>query len=364
MFDQRAILHVDMDAFFAAVEQRDNPALRGKPVIVGGSPRSRGVVSTCSYEARRYGVRSAMSCSEAYARCPQAVFVRPDFRRYREASRLIFAIFRDQTEIVEGVSIDEAYLDVTGQDPLVVAREIKRRVREEVGLTCSVGISYNKFLAKLASDMEKPDGLTVIHRERAEAILPGLSVRKILGVGKRSEEALNRIGIFTIADLRRTDPELLSRLFGKRGEELYQLAYGRDDRPVGEGHDAASKSVSEETTFDRDTDDLSELSEMLRQFAEELCAGLQARGRRVKTITVKLRYEDFTNLSRGMTLPDYVNDPTVVHETADCLLRKVPLENHKVRLIGLQLSNFLMPDEPYQLQFDFWREIKVGPKEK
>ncbi|MGE5559484.1 MAG: DNA polymerase IV [Chloroflexota bacterium] len=345
------IVHVDMDAFFASVEQRDHPELRGLPVVVGGSPKGRGVVSTASYEARRFGIRSAMPAAEAYARCPQAIFVRPNFRAYEEASRQIQGIFHDYSDLVEPMSLDEAYIDVTGQDAVAIGRRIKERIHREVRLTASVGVSYNKFLAKIASDLEKPGGFTVIDEKRAAELLPTLPVRKLPGVGAKSEDELQRIGIYTVADLQRSGPELLTRLFGRRGLELAQLAQGIDERPVGVGGEA--KSISEETTFDQDVKDRTQLEQVLSQYADSLCRQLVRGGLRIRTVTIKARYEDFTNITRSFTLPDYTCDPDKVRATAFQLLDKVDLAHHRVRLIGLHLANFLQPGEPYQMRFGF-----------
>lgn len=345
------IIHVDMDAFFAAVEQRDNPALRGLPVVVGGQPHSRGVVSTASYEARRFGIRSAMPSTEAYARCPQAIFVHPNFRAYEQASKQIRAIFGDYSHLVEPLSLDEAYLDVTGRDAVAIGRTIKERISREVRLTASVGISYNKFLAKLASDFEKPDGFTVIDEERAAALLPTLPVRRLPGVGAKSEEELNRVGIYTVADLLRSGPELMARLFGRRGQELAMLAQGIDDRPV--GVEGESRSISAETTFETDVRDRGELERILTDYAGSLCRQLVRGANKIRTVTIKARYEDFTNVTRSFTLPDYTCDPDKVAATACQLIDKIDLQRHKVRLIGLHLANYLQPGEPYQMRFPF-----------
>lgn len=345
------IIHVDMDAFFASVEQRDHPELRGLPVVVGGSPKGRGVVSTASYEARRFGIHSAMSAAEAYARCPQAIFVHPSFHAYEEASQRIQAIFGDYSDLVEPMSLDEAYIDVTGQDAIAIGRRIKERILRETKLTASVGVSYNKFLAKIASDLEKPDGFTVIDEQRAAELLPTLPVRKLPGVGAKSEGELQRIGIYTVGDLQRSGGDLLARLFGRRGTELWLLARGIDERPVGTAGEA--KSISEETTFDQDVRDRAQLEQVLSKYADRLCRQLVRGAYRIRTVTVKARYEDFSNITRSFTLPDYTCDPDKVRATACQLLDKVDLVHHKVRLIGLHLGNFLQPGEPYQMRISF-----------
>jgi DNA polymerase-4 len=292
-----------------------------------------------------------MSAAEAYARCPQAIFVHPHFNAYEEASRRIQAIFRDYSELVEPMSLDEAYIDVSSQDAVSIGRKIKERIHRETKLTASVGVAFNKFLAKIASDLEKPDGFTVIDERRAGELLPTLPVRKLPGVGAKSEEELQRIGIYTVADLQRSGPDLLARLFGRRGAELALLAQGVDERPVGGG--AEAKSISGETTFDQDVKDKAELEHVLSEYADSLCRELVRGGYRIRTVTVKARYEDFTNITRSFTLPDWTCDPDKVRETAYQLLDKVDLVHHKVRLIGLHLANFLQPREPYQMRFGF-----------
>lgn len=351
------IIHVDMDAFFASVEQRDNPALRGLPVVVGGPPHGRGVVSTASYEARKFGIHSAMPSAEAYARCPQAIFITSNFGAYGEASKQIQGIFADYSDLVEPMSLDEAYIDVTGRDAVAIGHTIKERIRREVRLTASVGVSYNKFLAKIASDLEKPDGFTVIDEARAAELLPTLAVRALPGVGARSEEELQRIGIYTVADLLRSGSDLLTRLFGRRGQELYQLACGIDDRPVGTSGE--TKSISEETTFAVDVRDRAELERVLTGYAASLCRQLVRGGNKIRTVTVKARYEDFTNVTRSTTLTDYTCDPDKVAVAACRLIDKLDLKRHKIRLIGLHLAGFLQPGEPYQMRLPF---SDAGPR--
>jgi DNA polymerase-4 len=344
----RSIIHVDMDAFFAAIEQRDNPNLRGKPVVVGGSnPHSRGVVSTASYEARAYGIHSAMPLKQAYLRCPQAVFLPVHMAKYKEVSGQIHRIFRRYTSTIEPVSLDEAFLDITGADAVSLAREIKDRIREELRLTASVGISYNKFLAKLASDLEKPDGFTVIPRENVEAFLAPLPVRRIWGVGPRTQGFLNDLGIFTIGDLQRLDRDFLVKTFGKWGEELYLLAQGIDDRPVKASR--KPKSLGEELTFPRDEDDPEKLRACLAEFARALGQRLEKKGLECRTVTLKIRFPDFVTITRSLTFPDPTARPEVLYRRSLLLLEKVELNRRSVRLIGLTVSNLIYPGEPYQL---------------
>ncbi len=350
------VIHLDMDAFFAAVEQRDNPRLRGKPVIVGGSPSSRGVVSTCSYEARKYGIHSAMPSREALRLCPHAIFIRPNMAKYSEISRQIRAIMRRYTEIIEPMSVDEAYLDVDGKDAIAVARAIKQTIRRELRLTASVGISYCKFLAKLASDMEKPDGFTVITWERAQRLLPDLPVRRLHGVGPASEAALKALGIHTCGDVLRCDPEVLRRHYGKRADELILLAQGIDPRPVQPHHEM--KSIGEENTFARDVDDRAYLAAQLDQYAGRLAAELKRHRLACRTVTVKIKWNvfieggpkggDFQTITRSHTLHFPTDDPKEIAATAREIFSRVAFEGRKVRLLGLSLSNFVRPGQLIQ----------------
>lgn len=344
------IVHVDMDAFFAAVEQRDNPAYRGQPVIVGGLG-PRGVVSTCSYEARRFGVRSAMPMRQARRLCPQGIFLPGDFARYVAASRQLHAILRQASAVVEPLSIDEAFLDLTGQEAVPAARKLKADIREALGLTASIGVSYCKFLAKLASDMEKPDGFTVIDRARAEQLLPALPVRALWGIGEKTEGHLARLGIHTVADLRRADRLLLRQVFGKRAGELIDLAYGIDPRPV--SPPAPAKSISEETTFPQDVTDWAVLEARLREFAAGLSAQLERTGMRARTVTLKLRYADFSDVTRSLTLAAPAAEVGPIGDAGMLLLARLPLTGRKVRLIGLGVSKLTDRNEPAQLLLPF-----------
>ena len=263
---QRKIIHIDMDAFFAAVEQRDNPELRGKPVIVGGDPGGRGVVATCSYEARRFGIHSAMSCARAYRLCPQARFVPPRFEAYRTVSLQIREIFHQYTDLVEPLSLDEAFLDVTDNKPAIqsatwVAQEILQKIKQVTGLTASAGVSYNKFLAKIASDMHKPDGLTVVTPEQAKAFIEVLPVRRFHGVGRVTEKRMQTLGILTGADLKKRPQQELDKNFGKAGQYYYQIARGIDLRPVLPNR--VRKSIGKETTLSEDIADRGQIMTIL-----------------------------------------------------------------------------------------------------
>lgn len=346
--DDLWVIHLDMDAFFASVEQRDNPRLRGRPVIIGGPPNSRGVVATASYEARRFGIHSAMPSREAGRLCPQGIFLRPNMAKYGEISRQIRAIMRRYTDCIEPLSVDEAFLDVTGQDAITVAGRLKADIKRELDLTGSVGVSYCKFLAKLASDMQKPDGFTVVTRQRAAEMLPPLPVRKLYGVGPRTDQSLGALGIKTCADLLAADPDVLRRHLGRRADELILLARGIDPRPVVPRHEA--KSMGEENTFAHDQTDRAYLESLLEQYAQRLAEQLRSRSVACRTVTVKIKWDqfipdglrggDFVTITRSQTLPGPTDDPDAIAETAREMFRKVEWEGRKVRLLGLSLSNF------------------------
>lgn len=350
------VIHLDMDAFFASIEQRDNPHLRGKPVIVGGFPNSRGVVSTCSYEARRFGVRSAMPSREALRRCPQAIFIRPNHAKYAEVGRQVRAIMRRFTDVIEPLSIDEAFLDVSGQDAVHVARELKAAIKAELQLTGSAGVSYCKFLAKLASDMQKPDGLTVITWERAQQLLPTLPVRRLWGVGPATEQALNALGIFTCRDLLAYDLETLRKHFGKRADELVELARGIDPSPVVPYRE--TKSIGEENTFPVDQTDRAYLMELLERYADNLAAELQRQGLAARTVTVKIKWNvfvergpkegDFLQITRSQTLPMPTSDARTIGRVAREIFSRVEWEGRKVRLLGLSVHNLVKKGELFQ----------------
>ncbi|MBI4549816.1 MAG: DNA polymerase IV [Candidatus Omnitrophica bacterium] len=338
------IIHIDMDAFYAAVEQRDNPALRGKPVIVGGSPESRGVVSTASYEARRFGVHSAMASAQAKRLCPQGIFLPPNFEKYEKASQTIHSIFRKYTSRIEPVSLDEAYLDVTRNilkldDPAELARLIKQHIKAATGLTASAGVAPNKFLAKVASDFKKPDGLTVVLPDKAQEFLSPLSVRKIPGVGPVTEKRLYGLGIFTCRDLLDQSLEKLARHFGKFGAELYEMARGIDESPVVTGW--ISKQIGSEETFEADLLDLRVMERELGRIAEEVAARLVSEKRAGKTVTLKVKYSDFSTITRSLTLPRPTGGEEEIRLEAIRMLReKTEAGRRPVRLLGISVSNF------------------------
>ncbi|MGI6567564.1 MAG: DNA polymerase IV [Firmicutes bacterium] len=335
------IMHVDMDSFFAAVEQRDNPELRGKPVIVGGSRDSkRGVVSTCSYEARKYGVHSAMPIAQAVKLCPHGIFIPGNHKKYAAVSRQIRSVFYQFSPLVEVVSIDEAFLDMTGCEHLYqsledLGRAVKRKIFETVSLTASVGIGPNKFIAKLASDYRKPDGLVVIKPEAVWDWLAPFPVKKVWGIGKKTAEVLASWQVLTIADLRQCSQESLIRQFGKQGLTLYLLARGIDHRQVEPGSEA--KSLGRETTFVTDITAVSKLRQVLADLAAEVGYRLRREGCWARTVTLKLRYDDFTTITRSTSLPEPINNDDDIFDIAHQLLVD-NLGQRPVRLLGIYVS--------------------------
>ncbi len=359
----RKIIHVDMDAFFASVEQRDHPELRGKPLVVGGDPRRRGVVAAASYEARKFGVRSAMSAAQAQRLCPHLVFVPPRMERYREVSRTIQAIFHAVTPLVEPLSLDEAYLDVTDNalgEPLAgrVALWLKREIRDAVELTASAGVGPSKLIAKIASDLDKPDGLVVIPPERVLAFLKDLPVERLWGVGPATATRLRTLGLRTAGDLREVPPQVLEQELGKYGRFLYGLAHGDDPRPVQPHREP--KSRGSETTFDRDVTSIERLVEVIGAQAREVAENLRALRRPGRTVTLKVRYADFTTITRSRTLPAVTDDADLVAATAADLLRTATeAAQRPVRLIGVSVSGFADPDAPEQLELDLERALRL-----
>jgi len=338
----RRILHCDMDCFYAAVHVRDDPSLAGRPVVIGGDPSGRGVVAAASYEVRRFGVRSAMPAAEARRRCPEAVFLPPDFPRYREESQAIFAIYRELTPRVQAVSIDEAYLDIGDHlgrfgSATAVAREIRRRVREERGLTVSVGVAPNKLVAKIASDHGKPDGLVVVRPERVADFLAPLPVRRLHGVGPATERSLAELGVTTVAELRGLPEELLTARYGRWGHALYRYARGLDDREV--ETERVRKSLGTETTYSTDLARVDEMEAEIARLAAEVAGGLERRDLAGRTVTLKVRYADFTTVTRSRTLPTPVDSPDALGRTAVELLAKTDAGARRVRLLGVTASN-------------------------
>ncbi len=340
----RRILHCDMDCFYAAVHMRDEPSLQGKPVVVGGSPQGRGVVAAASYEARRFGVHSAMPAAQAVKLCPQAVFLKPDFKRYQAESQEIFRIFREMTPLVQPASLDEAYLDVTehlGEFPsaTAVAREIRRRVLAERRLTVSIGVGPNRLIAKIASDFNKPNGLTVVKPHQVLDFLTPLSVRRLHGVGPATEKALHTLGAHTVAELRSLSLESLERRFGRHGRGLYNYARGIDERPVRTHRER--KSLGHERTYARDLQDLADMEAQIDDLSERVASGLVQREIAARTVTVKVRYPDFTTLTRSRTLPDAVDSPRWIATIAKQLLHQTDAAKRNVRLLGVTASGLV-----------------------
>ena len=339
----RKIIHVDMDAFYASVEQRDNPSLRGKPVAVGGDPTVRGVVAAASYEARKFGVRSAIPMSRAVRLCPSLVIVRPDFHKYRTVSEQVFEIFREVTPLVEPLSLDEAYLDVTENhwhEPLgvTVARRIKDRIKDVTQLTASAGVAPNKFLAKIGSGWRKPDGLTVVPPERIEAFLQGLPVDALWGVGPVTAARLRERGIEKLVDVRARTVEELTEIVGMHAEWLIDLAHGRDDRPVEPNR--PSKSAGSEETYAIDLQSIEEIRREIDQLARGVAEWLGKKGKTARTVTIKVRYSDFTTITRSQSTPEPTADPDHISMRAIKLLDKTEAGHRPVRLLGVSVHNF------------------------
>jgi len=358
----RKIIHVDMDAYYASVEQMDNPELKGKPLAVGGDGK-RGVISAASYEARKFGVKSAMSGNLAIKLCPELIFVRPNFERYNEISKKIRKIFHDYTDLVEPLSLDEAYLDVTqnkkgNPSASLIAKEIRQRIFDEVGLTASAGISINKFVAKIASDYNKPNGQKTVNPEEVLVFLEQLDIRKFYGIGKVTAEKMYQKGIFTGKDLKAKSAEYLEEHFGRSGKSYYYIVRGIHNSEV-KPHRIRKSLAAERTFFDNLTSEVFML-EKLEHIAEEVAKRLEKSKVAGKTITLKIKYSDFTLQTRSKTLPYYVSDKSVILDTAKDLLYQETMKE-SVRLLGISLSNLNTETKKkpetksvsVQLQFEF-----------
>ena len=333
-----------MDAFYASVEQRESPEYKGKPVVVGGNPNNRGVVAACSYEARKFGIHSAMPSSRAYKLCPHAIFIRPRFDLYRSVSSEIRDIFFEYTDLVEPLSLDEAFLDVTNNfkgmsSATLIAQEIKKKICDRTGgLTASAGVSFNKFIAKVASDINKPDGITVITPEMADEFIDKLPIRKFFGVGQVTEEKMLSLGIKTGADIKQFNKEKLIELFGKSGNYFYNIAHGMDDRPVEPNR--IRKSIGKETTLTEDIDDTGKMLEILENIADRLENSLNKRDAKGRTITLKVKYFDFQSITRSVSIDEPADNATVIMKYIKPLLSKTEAGEKKVRLLGISVSNF------------------------
>ena len=339
----RKIIHIDMDAFYASVEQRDHPEYRGKPLVVGGLPEGRGgVVATASYEARKFGIRSAMPSKQALKLCPEALFVRPRFAVYKEVSQQIREIFGRYTDLIEPLSLDEAYLDVSEDkqgigSAIEVAKKIKQEIKDELQLTASAGVSVNKFIAKIASDMNKPDGLTFIGPSAIESFMEKLAVEKFFGVGKVTAEKMKKMGLFTGADLKNLSQEEMTRHFGKPGGFYYQIVRGIDNREVHPHRE--TKSQGAEDTFAYDLTTIEEMEAELEKIAQTICTRLKAKELKGRTLTLKIKYSDFRQITRNQSFTAGFNDLETICATAKKLLAAAFREDHKIRLLGISLSN-------------------------
>lgn len=366
MKNQRKIIHIDMDAFYASIEQRDNPSLKGKPVIVGGSPESRGVVATCSYEAREYGIHSAMPCKTAYKRCPYAIFVRPRFEVYKQVSYEIRQIFHKYTDLVEPLSFDEAFLDVTENKMNIkyatqVAKMIKKEIYETTGLTASAGVSYNKFLAKLASDYNKPNGLTVITQDNAQEFLDNLPIKKFFGIGKVTQKTLKGLGIESGYDLRQLDVNELEGIFKNRGYLFYQLARGIDYREVQPHRER--KSIGAETTLSENLDIEDEkLINILDELCEEVADRASYLNKKGKTVVLKIKYGDFTQITRSLSMNNPISSHDDIRTNIYNLFKNIEHNHQGIRLIGVTLSNLINEEVTNISLFEYIKTIENEKK--
>lgn len=354
-FDIRKIIHIDMDAFYASVEQRDFPEYRGKPVIVGGSPEGRGVVAAASYEVRKFGVHSAMPAAEAVRLCPHAVFVKPRFEVYQEVSEQIREIFFEFTDLVEPLSLDEAYLDVTENhinlpSATLIAKKIREKIKDKTNLTASAGVAHNKFLAKVASDLDKPDGLAVILPEDAENFLEKLPIGEFYGIGDATESKMKSLDIHTGKDLKEWSEIDLVNEFGKTGRYYYRIVRGIDNRQV-KTH-RIRKSIGKERTFSEDVDDLGWINNFLRELAGKVSESMQNKNVAGKTVTLKVRYDDFETITRSTSFSHYIDRADDIGETAISLLEQTEVGQRKVRLLGITLSNLNLNEQGHFKQIE------------
>ncbi len=356
----RKIIHIDMDAFFAAVEQRDFPHYRNKPLIVGGSPDSRGVVATCSYEARKYGIHSAMPSAHAYRLCPQAIFVKPRFEAYQQASTAIRKIFADYTDLFEPLSLDEAYLDVSNVSlhqgsATLIAKAIKAAIKQETQLIASAGVSYNKFLAKIASDINKPDGLYLIPPEKGPEFAEQLSVEKFHGIGKATSIKMRSLGIKTGKDLKEFPLEMLQHYFGKAGLHYYSISRGIDNRPV--SNYRVRKSLGVEITFQQDVRLKQDVIVHLQNLLEKALSKVAEKQLIAHTLTIKIKYHDFVQITRSRTLPYIITAASVLVDILEDLLKNTDVGSRNVRLLGVTLSSLEnKPGQTHYRQMDLFSD--------
>jgi len=361
----RKIIHVDMDAFYASVEQRDNPEFRGKPLVVGGRPEGRGVVAACSYEARKFGIHSAMPCASANRLCKGLIFTRPRLDRYREVSSKIMAIFRQYTSIIEPLSLDEAFLDVTSNfcdqsSATVIANDIRAEIYTQLGLTSSAGVSFNKFIAKVASDVNKPNGITVIPPDKALEFIASLPIGKFFGVGKVTEKKMLKLGIVKGGDLLKFEEEALIFHFGKSGSFLYNIVRGIDERPVEASR--TRKSIGSETTLSKDTRDLLEINAILSSISEKVGSALARKECGGYTLSLKIRYFDFITISRSHTSKSPIYTTEDIQNIIPRLLASCNAGEKKIRLLGLSISKLTGKNSgPRQLPLPFISMKKSSP---
>ncbi len=374
----RKIVHVDMDAFYASVEQRDNPSYRGKPLVVGGSPNQRGVVAAASYEARKFGIHSAMPSVTAIAKCPALIFVRPRFDVYRDISAAIHAIFKRYTDLVEGVALDEAYLDVTENKQNItyastIARHIKTAIFQETQLTATAGVSINKFLAKMASGQNKPNGLTVILPEdampkagaRAIAFVEQLPIEKFHGIGEVTAAKMHSLGIHTGADLKERSSKTLPKAsllelthhFGKAGHYYYKIARAEDDHPVEANR--VRKSIGAETSFAQDLSDVGQMLQELEQIAQIVEQRLEQHETRGRTLTLKVKFSDYQQLTRSKTMLAPISELSTIFEIVKALFESIDLENRSIRLLGISLSNLDNAKQTQVIQFPLFQNPDI-----
>jgi len=345
------ILHMDMDAFFAAIEQRDDPKLAGQPVVVGGNGR-RSVVATASYDARRFGIHSAMPMFMALQRCPHLIVVQSDRAKYAAVSKQIMAILKNFSPVLEQVSIDEAFLDTTGCERLLgntltIALAVKEKIKKDTGLTCSVGASRLKFLAKIASDINKPDGIHIIEQEDEPRFLRTLAIKKIPGVGKCAMEQMNRLGIQTLGDINLIPPAILKHKFGKLATRLLSFAKGIDPSRV--NAEGPRKSISRESTLENDTSDITAIKRVILAHSQEVGRDLRKRNLLAANVTIKLKFSDFTEITRQHTLPLPISSSAAIYREALLIIGKTPITK-KIRLLGVGVSSFSNPDMPVQME--------------
>ncbi len=372
----RTIVHVDMDAFFAAVEELDHPEYRGKPLIVGADPkegRGRGVVSTCNYAARKFGIHSAMPIGRAYKLCPHGIYVPGRYARYSELSKQVMEVLASFAPVVQKVSIDEAFLDCTGTERLFgpqpeLGRAIKAKIKDTTQLIASVGIAPNKFIAKIASDLDKPDGLAICEPGREREFLAKLPLKRLWGAGARTVQKLQHLGLWDIGDVAAADPEKLERVLGKHGRHFWNLANGIDDRPV-EPY-GRRKSISEETTFEEDVDDSERLERVLYEIADDLAFRMRGEGCTGRTVTLKIRLTGFETFTRSRTLDHPTDDTLTMRDAALALFHDFDRRGKRVRLIGIGMSNLLWGDEEQQdetarpaTQMDLFAETQEATNE-